>query len=325
MLDDLPGTAQQRLLHFLDPKTILRLALISKSWQLLCESSFVWKSLVARRCKIPVNSLVVQNESYKKLFRKIRVGRPTGIDINREIANGLVVTNNRNDINVSFQGRIGGNQAVFGNEPLITAEEWNEILEKNEEIVFLDVVRQTESGKNYYSLRERSVVYYEISIIAPENNSALPNDSSLNWCTAIGLALDTFSTKGRMPGWRKDSFAYHGDDGKIFHEAVHEYGPVFGAGKTIGCGLDLLNGHIFFTLDGINLDIAFDCVPVETYYPVVGLDTRDIIHFNFGQKPFLYDFKKTAQKTSRTFQLSPNENRATEILLRRLRQLFEEM
>ncbi|KAF2095278.1 hypothetical protein NA57DRAFT_45255 [Rhizodiscina lignyota] len=42
----------------------------------------------------------------------------------------------------------------------------------------------------------------------------------------------------QLPGWRDDSVAYHGDDGRLYSNDNQgdDYGPCFATGDTIGCG-----------------------------------------------------------------------------------------
>jgi hypothetical protein len=61
---------------------------------------------------------------------------------------------------------------------------------------------------------------------------------------AVGLASRAFlesSNRGTsdMLGWKELSCGYHGDDGRFFHNSVQgiAYGPRFGAGDTVGCGV----------------------------------------------------------------------------------------
>ena len=58
-------------------------------------------------------------------------------------------------------------------------------------------------------------------------------------CVAVGLASRYFPLSGAMPGWDINSYGWHGDDGCVFHGsgAGDRYGPSFGAGDTVGCGL----------------------------------------------------------------------------------------
>jgi len=54
------------------------------------------------------------------------------------------------------------------------------------------------------------------------------------------------------------SIAYHGDDGKVFRSEDGDeledgdklYGPTYSGGDVVGCGVDFVNGRIFFTKNG---------------------------------------------------------------------------
>jgi hypothetical protein len=71
-------------------------------------------------------------------------------------------------------------------------------------------------------------------------------------CVAVGLATKSYSLSNKLPGWTKGSYGYHGDDGLRFHEtgAGKRFGPKFGQGDTVGCGLVYLdsctNGPQFY-------------------------------------------------------------------------------
>jgi hypothetical protein len=48
-----------------------------------------------------------------------------------------------------------------------------------------------------------------------------------------------------MPGWDANSFGYHSDDGGIFRnngDMVREFGPKWGEGDTVGCGIYYAEG-----------------------------------------------------------------------------------
>ena len=143
------------------------------------------------------------------------------------------------------------------------------------------------------------VAYFEVDIL--ENKSCNSTEStgfrSRNECVAVGLATVNFDVSSRMPGWDRHSFGYHGDDGGIFHSSggmIDQFGPKYGAGDTIGCGIDYVKQGIFFTINGRFLGYGWKFVDMEVLqkdlYPVVGIDTNCPVAFNFGlSKPFAFD------------------------------------
>jgi hypothetical protein len=113
------------------------------------------------------------------------------------------------------------------------------------------------------------------------------------------LNQSCFPSFSHVRGWDSCSYGYHGDDGGIFHATgnmLRTYGPVYGKGDTVGCGVDYSRHAIFFTHNGKFLGYAFENLSVEQlqrdWYPVVGLDTNCPIVCNFGiDKPFAYDLR----------------------------------
>jgi hypothetical protein len=55
-----------------------------------------------------------------------------------------------------------------------------------------------------------------------------------------------------FPGWKEFTWGYHSDDGKIYAEHIYgrRYGPEFGKGDIVGCGVDWQSEAYFFTLNG---------------------------------------------------------------------------
>ncbi|RGB40136.1 concanavalin A-like lectin/glucanase domain-containing protein [Rhizophagus diaphanus] len=102
----------------------------------------------------------------------------------------------------------------------------------------------------------------------------------------------------RMPGWEKDSIGYHGDDGLVFFESPvgREYGALYSTGDTAGCGVNFLNGTVFFTKNGIHLGIASTHIFDGDIYPTVGLiSPNECVEMNFGLKPFKFDIDQYAK------------------------------
>ncbi|KAJ5225080.1 SPla/RYanodine receptor SPRY [Penicillium chermesinum] len=112
----------------------------------------------------------------------------------------------------------------------------------------------------------------------------------------IGIGFSsTKASVERLPGWEQESWAYHGDDGKsFFGESQGQgraYGPTFGVGDTVGCGVNFSTGCAFFTKNGIFLGDAFHDVHNVKLYPSVGMKKQPKVHLkaNFGQYPFVFD------------------------------------
>jgi hypothetical protein len=106
-----------------------------------------------------------------------------------------------------------------------------------------------------------------------------------------------------MPGWDVLSFGYHGDDGGIFHasgDMTRRFGPSFGQGDTVGCGVDFVTGGIFFTLNGDFLGYGWTNVDVEflqqDLYPTIGVDSNCPVATNFGEKPFKFNFGSIVER-----------------------------
>lgn len=132
-------------------------------------------------------------------------------------------------------------------------------------------------------------------------------------CRYMGIGLSCLGVNlNRLPGWEKNSYGYHADDGCIFSSSAtgQSYGPTFSTGDVVGCGLNLISRSIFFTKNGINLGTATSDLPVSLFlvvlgwsvssplqanlplFPAVGLQTPgEIVEANFGESPFVFDFE----------------------------------
>eukprot|EP00053_Salpingoeca_punica_P008988 m.80271 g.80271 ORF g.80271 m.80271 type:complete len:425 (+) comp14838_c0_seq1:238-1512(+) len=134
-----------------------------------------------------------------------------------------------------------------------------------------------------------AVYYFEVKIISKGREGYI----------GIGLCSSQASM-GRLPGWEKNSYGYHGDDGHAFRcsGTGTAYGPTFTTGDTVGCCLNLLDRTCFYTKNGVKLDIAFRNIALRedshalSLHPCVGLRTPgEEVEANFGQQPFVFDFQ----------------------------------
>jgi hypothetical protein len=125
--------------------------------------------------------------------------------------------------------------------------------------------------------------YFEIRIISKGRDGYM----------GIGLAGQDVNMQ-RLPGWDKNSYGYHGDDGHSFCSSGTgmPYGPTFTTGDVIGCGYNLVENCCFYTKNGLNLGRAFRDLPAVPLYPTVGLQTLgEEVEANFGMEPFIYDIE----------------------------------
>ena len=71
----------------------------------------------------------------------------------------------------------------------------------------------------------------------------------------------------RSPGLEPESWAYHGDDGHTYccQASGKHYGPPYGTGDVIGCGINFRTGSAFFTKNGDNLGMSTLSRPIEVF------------------------------------------------------------
>lgn len=98
--------------------------------------------------------------------------------------------------------------------------------------------------------------YFEVKIISKGRDGYM----------GIGLTAQNFKPN-RLPGWDKQSYGYHGDDGNSFSSSGNgkSYGPTFTTDDIIGCGVNLVTNQCFYTKNGHNLGIAFQDLPVRRH------------------------------------------------------------
>ena len=84
----------------------------------------------------------------------------------------------------------------------------------------------------------------------------------------------------------KDSYGYNGYDGRKRSDGKWQsYGPKFGKGDVVGCGV--VDDTCFFTKNGEFLGVAFTGVQ-RGLYPTVYV-SNSTVDGNFGQTAFTFD------------------------------------
>ena len=149
----------------------------------------------------------------------------------------------------------------------------------------------------------RLVSYFEISIakaVEPEVRPPVRFDDlegpQVQDCVVIGLATRQFHPTGTLPGWCLSSFGYHSDNGGLYHGSGHarQRTESWGPGDTVGMGVDYVSKTIFVTKNGRFLGSAYDVFHTDflanqDLYPVVGMDSKDTVHVNYGAKQFHFN------------------------------------
>ncbi|KDR85244.1 hypothetical protein GALMADRAFT_233989 [Galerina marginata CBS 339.88] len=137
------------------------------------------------------------------------------------------------------------------------------------------------------------IYYFEVEMLGKEQKAHI----------SIGFAGHSVKF-GRLPGWDTNSWGYYGDDGCALsaEKTGSSYGPSFGNGDVVGCGVDFTTHKAFYTRNGTLIGPVFDNVGrTSEIYPSVGLQhPGEIIRANFGQEPFKYDIDYHVQQQSHT-------------------------
>lgn len=151
------------------------------------------------------------------------------------------------------------------------------------------------------------IYYFEVKVISKGRDGYM----------GIGLSTSNVSLS-RLPGWDKNSFGYHGDDGNMFCSSGtgQPYSQTFTTGDVIGCCLNLIEGTCFYTKNGSNLGIAFRDLPTNLH-PTVGLQTPgEVVEANFGQDSFVFQIddyiQEWRQKTTTDIDKFPLSNKTGE-------------
>lgn len=173
------------------------------------------------------------------------------------------------------------------------------------------VVRRRRDGK--IDVQLSSISYFEVRLVSRTGhrqrrpNNALPGDGGgvvqppPQACVAVGYGTSKFKLTGYEPGWTEDSLGYHSDDGRLFFGSGTDsepFGPSYGDGDVVGCGVHIPSMSVFFTKNGNLIGTAYIInTEPRTYrelYPSIGLDSKEYtVHASFGaDQAFVFDVNK---------------------------------
>jgi len=93
-------------------------------------------------------------------------------------------------------------------------------------------------------------------------------------------------------GDTEDSYAYDGKRRRKWNVEPESYGQAWTAGDIIGCAIDLDEGTITFSRNGVSMGVAFTDIPRKEkgagYYAGGSFSHGESADFNFGSSPFQF-------------------------------------
>ena len=237
-------------------------------------STFVWKTHICRRLDLPED--ITDASSWDKA---LQVYHPTPTLLNSaEFLHTLSV----DKLSARFRGPLGHDRAVRANVPVPKGGSFSAV--------------RTAAGRHRVVVS--SFFFFEVTISDAKDPDASEEMEWLRPCVSIGLATRHFPLVSKQTGWDRHSLGYHGDDGGLYHAsgaAKQRVGPAFGAGDTVGCGIDLTQRLVFFTHNAkclgeacrLSDDFDLDRAPL---FATVGIDSLQRVQLNFGREaPFKFD------------------------------------
>jgi len=162
------------------------------------------------------------------------------------------------------------------------------------------------------------VGYFEITIVTSAHDYS---------AIGIGVAPSDFARNGQMVGWRYNSYAYHSDDGGMYHNYSGWAGSHFCLGNqpakgkpndVIGCGVIAESGQLFYTMNGRLMTRPNWKLPkfnesgaMQLFYPTISLlGCGDSAVWNLGGKPFVFDLHEFILSDFKALSMVPTLNMA---------------
>ena len=116
-----------------------------------------------------------------------------------------------------------------------------------------------------------------------------------NGLMQIGFAqMTTIFSRHAGVGDDATGFAYDGYRKVKWNKDRKDYGKIWDIGDVVGACIDMDKKTIEFFLNGVPLGIAFYNIPKGenvAFFPAISLSRGESVLFNFGQRPFKYEYK----------------------------------
>nr|XP_005892156.1 PREDICTED: E3 ubiquitin-protein ligase RNF123 [Bos mutus] len=143
---------------------------------------------------------------------------------------------------------------------------------------------------NFGTIRSTTCVYkgkwiYEVLI----SSQGL---MQIGWCT-----INCRFNQEEGVGDTHNSYAYDGNRVRKWNVTTTNYGKAWAAGDIVSCLIDLDEGTLSFSLNGVSLGTAFENLSRGlgmAYFPAISLSFKESVAFNFGSRPLRYPFMKKA-------------------------------
>uniref|UniRef100_A0A452E7J2 Ring finger protein 123 n=1 Tax=Capra hircus TaxID=9925 RepID=A0A452E7J2_CAPHI len=114
----------------------------------------------------------------------------------------------------------------------------------------------------------------------------------IGWCT-----INCRFNQEEGVGDTHNSYAYDGNRVRKWNVTTTNYGKAWAAGDIVSCLIDLDEGTLSFSLNGVSLGTAFENLSRGlgmAYFPAISLSFKESVAFNFGSRPLRYPFVKKA-------------------------------
>ena len=134
--------------------------------------------------------------------------------------------------------------------------------------------------------------YFEVTIQAPDRSEE-SDDANVKVGLTTFISRTVESWTPGQPWVGVSSWAFHGDDGKVYRsdraEGIEKRGyKPFGPGDTIGCAIFIDTGAIVFTRNGKSLGVAAEDAKGRLF-PTICLFENAKVSVNFGAEKFMWE------------------------------------